>query len=59
MTICKRTMILVLIAGFVAGAMVLPVFIGAGEPVPPAGPDNPGSSMYTLEDIYNRLNDKI
>lgn len=27
----------------------------AGDLEPPAGPDDPGSAMYTLEDVYNRL----
>ncbi len=27
----------------------------AGDLEPPAGPDDPGSAMFTLEDVYNRL----
>ncbi len=27
----------------------------SGELEPPAGPDDPGSAMHTLEDVYNRL----
>ncbi len=54
----KRSMVVLgIIAGFMAGAIVLPGFIGAGDLNPPAGPDDAGSAMYTLEDIYNRLND--
>ncbi len=54
----KRSMVVLgIIAGFVAGAVVLPGFIGAGDLDPPAGPDASGSAMYTLEDINNRLTD--
>jgi len=52
-SICKLTMITVF---FVVG-LLFPGTIFAGDLEPVAGPDNPGSAMYTLEDIYNRLND--
>jgi hypothetical protein len=41
-------MVLVLVSAFVPEAF-------AGDLEPPAGPDDPGSAMYTLEDAYNRL----
>ncbi|MCP4666990.1 MAG: DUF1566 domain-containing protein [Deltaproteobacteria bacterium] len=53
----KSMVVLGIIAGFMAGAMVLPRLIGAGDLNPPAGPGSSTSAMYTLEDIYNRLND--
>ncbi|MCP4666989.1 MAG: DUF1566 domain-containing protein [Deltaproteobacteria bacterium] len=53
----RSMMIWGIMAGFLAGAMVLPGLIGAGNLDPPAGPDDSGRAMYTLEDIYNRLND--
>ena len=55
----QKELILVsgVILGFFVGATFLPQLIGAGNLDPPAGPDDPGSAMYTLEDIYNRLND--
>ncbi len=53
----KLKVVLGIVAGFVAGTMVLPWFVGAGSLDPPAGPGDAASAMYTLEDIYNRLND--
>jgi hypothetical protein len=41
-------MVLVLVPAFAPGGV-------AGDLEPPAGPDDPGSAMYTLEDAYNRL----
>lgn len=41
-------MVLVLVSVFAPGVF-------AGDLEPPAGPDDAGSAMYTLEDAYNRL----
>ncbi len=38
-------------------AMTVCGFVLAGDLTPPAGPDDPESAMFTLGDIYNRLND--
>ncbi len=53
----KLKVVLGIIGGFVACAMVLPGFVGAGDLEPPAGPGDAASALYTLEDIYDRLND--
>jgi hypothetical protein len=53
----KALSVLALITAFVAVGLVLPGLARAGDLEPPAGPDDPASAMYTLEDIYNRLND--
>ena len=41
-------LVLVLVPAFAA-------WVFAGDLEPPAGPDDPGSAMHTLEDAYNRL----
>ena len=54
----KRTLlVLASITAFVATGLLLPGPARAGELEPPAGPDDPASAMYTLDDIYHRLND--
>ncbi len=37
------------------GCLLLPAAVWAGELSAPAAPDDASSAMYTLEDIYNRL----
>ena len=53
----KSILVLAIITAFAATALLFPGLIGAGSLEPPATPDDAGSAMYTLEDIYNRLND--
>jgi hypothetical protein len=53
----KSILVLAVMVAFVAMGLFLPGLIGAGDLEPTAGPDDPGSAMYTLDDIYNRLND--
>ena len=51
----KALVVLALITAFVAAGLVLPGLARAGELEPPAGPDDPASAMYTIEDIYHYL----
>ena len=51
----KSMLALAIITAFMAAALFLPVPVGAGDLEPPAGPDDPGSAMFTIEDIYNYL----
>jgi hypothetical protein len=44
---------------FIASAMLLPGFVSAGDLEPPAGPESTDSAMYTMEDVYDRLNSNI
>ena len=53
----KLILALAIITAFAAAALFLPGLVSAGDLEPSAGPDDPGSAMYTLDDIYNRLND--
>lgn len=48
-------LVLAVIVAFVAASLFLPGLIIAGDLDPSVGPDDPGSAMYTLEDIYNYL----
>lgn len=50
-TILAAAMIMV----FIAVVLVISGAVGAGDLDPPAGPDERGSAMYTIEDIYNYL----
>ena len=36
---------------------LFPMTVFSGDLDSPAGPEDPDSAMYTLEDIYNRLDD--
>jgi hypothetical protein len=40
---------------FAVAILIIPIVSIAGDLEPPAGPDDAGSAMYTLEDIYNYL----
>lgn len=40
---------------FITVFLAVPGSAGAGDLDPPAGPDDPGSAMYTIEDIYDYL----
>jgi len=52
----KITLLVVaLITAFVATGLLLPGPARAGDLEPPAGPDDPASAMYTIEDIYHYL----
>ncbi len=53
----KSMLVLAMITAFITVGLFLPGLISAGDLEPTAGPDDSGSAMYTLEDIYNRLND--
>jgi hypothetical protein len=53
----KALLVVALITAFAAAGLFLAGPARAGELEPPAGPDDSLSAMYTLEDIYNRLND--
>jgi hypothetical protein len=53
----KSILVLAAMVAFLGLGLFLPGMISAGDLEPTAGPDVPGSAMYTLEDIYNRLND--
>ncbi len=53
----KSILVMAVMVAFVATGLSLPGLIGAGDLDPGVGPDDPGSAMFTLEDIYNRLND--
>jgi hypothetical protein len=46
--VCMMFVVLVLVLAFAPGVL-------AGDLEPVAGPDDPASAMYTLEDAYNRL----
>jgi hypothetical protein len=48
----KSTVMVTIITAFIASGLFLPGLVGAGD-LEPAGA--PGSTMYTLEDIYNAL----
>ena len=51
----RTLLVLALITAFAAVGLFLPGPARAGELEPPAGPDEPASAMYTLEDIYDYL----
>jgi hypothetical protein len=52
-----RKYVLIGVVGIVAGILLSSVAIVlAGSMEPPSGPTDPASQMYTLEQIYNRLN---
>ena len=51
----KSILVLAIITTFVATVLLLPGLVGAGDLEPSASPDDPGSAMYTIEDIYNYL----
>ena len=51
----KSMLVLAAMAAFLATVLFLPGLIGAGLLDPLADPDDPGSAMYTLEDIYKYL----
>ena len=51
----KTAMMLAMVAVFIVAGLFMPGVVCAGGLDPPAGPDDPGSAMYTLEDIYNYL----
>ena len=51
----KTMLVLAMIMAFIATALLLPGLVSAGDPEPSAGPDDPGSAMYTIEGIYNYL----
>ncbi len=46
---CKLTILPIMILFVITAGSI------AGDLEPPAGPDDPASAMYTLEDAYNRL----
>ncbi len=46
---CKLTILPIMILFVITAGSI------AGDLEPPAGPDDPGSAMFTLEDVYNRL----
>ena len=52
----KSMLVLAVITAFITTGLLLPAIVGAGDLEPAAGSDDPGSVMYTLDDIYNRLN---
>ena len=45
------------VLGVVVGVLLSATIVLAGNLDPPAGPNNATSQMYTLEQIYNRVND--
>ena len=49
----KLILSLAMITAFVALSVSLPGLAGAGDLEPSADPDNDGSAMHTLEDLYN------
>ena len=51
----KLTLVLALITAFTATGLLLQGLARAGDLEPPAGPDDPASAMYTIEDIYHYL----
>lgn len=51
----KSILVLSVMVAFVALSVSLPGLVIAGDLDPSVGPDDPGSAMYTLEDIYNYL----
>ena len=48
-----------IIVGVVMGVMFSAAFLLAGSLEPSVGPTAPGSQMYTLEQIYNRINNGV
>jgi hypothetical protein len=52
----KFILALAVMVAFVALSVSLPGLVEAGDLDSSVGPDDPGSAMYTLEDIYNYLN---
>jgi hypothetical protein len=44
-----------MITAFITTGLLLHAIVGAGDLEPTAGPDDSGSAMYTIEDIYNYL----
>ncbi len=44
-------------AAIISAAMTFCGLGVAGDMTPPAGPEDVGSAMFTLDDVYNRLND--
>ncbi len=51
----KSILVLSVLVLFISLSLSLPGLIIAGDLDPSVGPDDPGSAMYTLEDIYNYL----
>jgi hypothetical protein len=51
----KSMLVLAMITAFITAGLLLPAIVGARDLEPPAGPDDSGSAMYTIEDIYNYL----
>ena len=51
----KSMLVMAMITAFITAGLLLPAIVGAGDLEPTAGPDDPGSAMYTIEDIYNYL----
>ena len=51
----KSILVLSVLVLFISLSLYLPGLIIAGDLEPSVGPDDPGSAMYTLEDIYNYL----
>jgi hypothetical protein len=51
----KSILVLAVMVAFLGLGLFLPGLIGAGDLEPSVGPDDPGSAMYTLEDIYYYL----
>jgi hypothetical protein len=50
----RRTRMLIIVV-----LTLLPLAALAGELDSPTAPDDPGSAMYTLEDLYNRLDSGV
>ncbi len=51
----KSMLVLAMITAFITAGLLVPSIVGAGDLEPTAGPDDSGSAMYTIEDIYNYL----
>ncbi len=53
----KSILVLAVMVVFIFTGLFLPGLVVAGDLGPPAAPTEDASAMYTLEDIYNRLNE--